>query len=55
MTMSHNSDRAVEELVADLKTFHMETAQAVVRLALRSILNSSAPAMSCSAPTGPRH
>ncbi|MFJ2829349.1 amidohydrolase family protein [Streptomyces sp. NPDC087263] len=38
MTMSYDSDRTVEELLADLKTFHVETAQAANPVALSSIL-----------------
>lgn len=38
MTMSYDSDRSVEELLADLQTFHVETAQAASPVSLPSVL-----------------
>lgn len=39
MTMSYDSDRTVEELLADLKTFHVETAQAASPVSLPCVLD----------------
>ncbi|GAA3310823.1 hypothetical protein GCM10020295_78930 [Streptomyces cinereospinus] len=39
MTMSYDSDRTVDELLADLRTFHVETAQAASPVSLPCVLD----------------
>ncbi|MFB7085214.1 amidohydrolase family protein [Streptomyces sp. NPDC056296] len=43
MTMSYDSDRTVEDLLADLKSFHVETAQAAGPLSLPCTLEFFGP------------